>query len=426
MSAKIRIAIVMLSACVACYAIAGGFPWDRGATAKGNQWAQLRIFDEVLYHIAKDYVDEPDMERVRTGALRGLAEGLDPYSAYLTPAQVAGYKPADPGVAEVGGMALSKYSGYVYVVSVLKGSPAERSGIATGDVLEYIGKAPTRDMSLYDAEMLMTDPKSGPIEVKIVRAQQSGKITFTNGQVTIPPVEAKLQESGIGYIGVPTLSPGKAAEVKAAIEQLTAKGAKKLVLDLRGAALGSLEEGAKVANLFVDSGVLARKVGRGGSDAGSIEAVKEATIFRGPLTVLVDESTAGAGEVVAAAVLASRRGDVVGEKSFGAGVELGVFNLRDGGAMLITVAKYAPPQGKPFMEEGITPTVEVKQQQTAGDLVVPDDGEDTPEEPANPNAAGEPKPAPKPTPKAAPTEDLQLKKAVELLRGGAAAAAKAA
>jgi carboxyl-terminal processing protease len=365
------------------------------------------------------------MERVRTGALRGLADGLDPYSAYLTPAQVADFKPVEPGMREVGGMALSKYSGYVYVVSVMKGSPAERSGLATGDVLEYIGKAATRDMSLYDAEMLLTDPKSGPIEVKVVRSGQPGKITFTNGPVAVPAVEAKIQEAGIGYVGVPALNAGKAAEVKAAVEQLAAKGAKKIVLDLRGTALGSLEEGAKVANLFVESGVLARKVGRGGADAGSIEASKDAVAFRGPLTVLVDESTAGAGEVVAAAVLAAKRGDVVGEKSFGAGVELGVFNLRDGGAMLITVAKYAPPSGKPFMEEGITPTVEVKQQ-TAEVVLPEDDDEDTPEEPANPNAAGEPKPAPKPAPKAVPAEDLQLKKALELLRGGAATAAKAA
>jgi carboxyl-terminal processing protease len=423
MAAKIRIAIVMVSACVACYAIAGGFPWDRGATAKGNQWAQLRIFDEVLYHIAKDYVDEPDMERVRTGALRGLAEGLDPYSAYLTPAQVADFKPVEPGMREVGGMALSKYGGYVYVVSVLKGSPAERAGLATGDVLEYVGKAPSRDMSLYDAEMLLTDPKSGPIEIKIVRAGQSGKVTFTAGPVTVPPVEAKIAEIGIGYIGVPALTTGKAAEVKAAVEQLTAKGAKKLVLDLRGSALGTLEEGAAVANLFIDGGVLARKVGRGGADAGSVQAAKEATIYRGPLTVIIDESTAGAGEVVAAAMLASKRAEVVGEKSFGSGVELGMFNLRDGGAMLITVAKYAPPSGKPFMEESVTPTVEVKQQ--SAEVVVPEDDDDTGEE--APQANGTEKAAPKPAPKPTPAEDLQLKKAIEVLKGGApAAAAKAA
>jgi carboxyl-terminal processing protease len=416
MAAKIRIGIVVLSAFVACYAIAGGFPWDRGATAKGNQWAQLRIFDEVLYHINRDYVDEPDMERVRTGALRGLAEGLDPYSAYLTPAQATGYKPVEPGMHEVGGMALSKYGGYVYVVSVLEGSPADRAGIATGDVLEYIGKAPTRDMSLYDAEMLLTDKKNEPLEIKLVRSGQAGKVNFVNGQVTIPAVATRLEEGGIGFVDVPALTAGKAAEVRAAIEQLTAKGARKIVLDLRGSAIGTLEEGAAVANLFVDNGVLARKVGRGGADAGAVQAVKGAMIFSGPLTLLVDESTAGAAEVVASAVLAAKRGDVVGERSFGAGVELSLFSLRDGGAMLITTAKYAPAVGKPFVEEGVTPTVEVKQQ--AAEVVVPDEPDDE-EQPVDPNAA--PKEV-KPLPRPKPVEDLQLKKALELLRGNATAA----
>jgi carboxyl-terminal processing protease len=134
----------------------------------------------------------------------------------------------------------------------------------------------------------------------------------------------------------------------------------------------------------------------------------------------MDESTAGAGEVVAAAILANKRGDVVGERSYGAGVELGTFNLHDGGAMLITVAKYAPPTGKPFMEEGVTPTVEVKQQ---AEVVVPEDDSDSEEAP-QPNGA-EPKTAPKAAPK--PVEDLQLKKAIEILKTGApAAAAKAA
>lgn len=420
MSAKIRIAIVMPSAGVACYAIAGGFPWDRGATAKGNQWAQLRIFDEVLYHIARDYVDEPDMERVRTGALRGLADGLDPYSAYLTPAQVQDYKPIEPGIHEIAGMALSKYGGYVYVVSVLKGSPAEKSGVATGDILEYIGKAPTRDMSLYDAEMLLTDSKTPSVEVKIMRAGQSGKINFVGGSVTVPQVEARIEESGVGYIGVPALDKGKAAEIRAAIDQLTAKGAKKFVLDLRGSAIGSLEEGTAVADLFIDSGVLGRKIGRGGADAATFQATKTATVFRGPLTVLVDESTAGAAESVAASVLATKRGEVVGERTFGAGVELSLFNLRDGGAMLITTSKYAPPTGKPFMEEGVTPSVEVKQQ--TAEVVVPEGDDDEADDEDQPNNATEQKPAPK----AQPSEDLQLKKALEVLRSGAAATAKAA
>ncbi|MBK6313326.1 MAG: hypothetical protein IPF53_03165 [Blastocatellia bacterium] len=418
MSAKIRIAIVMLSAGVAFYAIAGGFPWDRGATAKGNQWAQLRIFDEVLYRISKDYVDEPDMERVRTGALRGLADGLDAYSAYLTPAQVAGYVPVEHGVHAVGGMALSRYGGYVYVVSCWKGSPADRSGIATGDIIEYIGKAPTRDMSLYDAEMLLTDVSNGPHDVKLFRAGQSFTVTFTNGPVVAPPVESKMLEPGVGYLNVLALTSGRAVEVRGAIDQLTAKGMKRLVLDLRGCATGTMEEGASVANIFVESGVLGRKIGRGGAEGAAIEAQASLVAFRGPLTVLVDPSSAGAAEVIASAVATSKRGDVVGERTFGAGVELELFKLRDGGAMLITVAKYAPASGKPFIDEGVMPTVEVKR--AVPEIVVPEDQDE--DEPATP----EDKPVVKPAPKPAATEDVQLKKALEILKGVDAAAARAA
>lgn len=422
MSAKVRIGIVMLSACVAFYAIAGGFPWDRGATAKGNQWAQLRIFDEVLYRITRDYVDEPDMERVRIGALRGLAEGLDPYSAYLTPAQVEAYRPVESGLHAVSGMALSKYSGYVYVVSVVDGSPAARAGISGGDIIEYIGKAPTRDMSLYDAEMLLSDATK-PVEMKVFRSGQSATINFKPGESAVPAVEAKILETGIGYIRVPALTSGKAGEVKAAVEQLTSKGARKLVLDLRGTALGSIEEGAAVADLFVNEGVLARKIGRGGAEAGSISATPSATVYTGPVSVIVDTSTAGAGEVVASSLAAAKRGEIVGERTFGAGVELGLFRLRDGGAMLITVAKFAPSAGKPFVEEGITPTIEVKQK--AAEVVVPEDEEEEPtEEPETPET--EQKQALKPVPKPAPADDLQLKKAVEVLKTGAAAAPKAA
>lgn len=417
MSAKFRIAIVMLSAGIAFYAIVGGFPWDRGATAKGNQWAQLRIFDEVLYRIVKDYVDEPDMERVRTGALRGLAEGLDPYSAYLTPMQVAEYKPVGPGMHEVGGMALSKYSGYLYVVAVAKNTPAERAGIVTGDIIEYIDKAPTRDISLYDAEMLLTATTT-PVDLKIFRSGRSGKIQYTTGPEAIPAVDARMMEPGIGYVHVPTLAAGKAAEVKSAVEQLASKGANKIVLDLRGCATGSFEEGAAVADLFIDSGVLGRKIGRGGSDATVLQAKAETTVFKGQISAIIDFSTAGAGEVVASAILANKRGEVVGEKSFGAGVEVDLFRLRDGGAMLLTVAKFAPAEGKAFLEEPVTPTLAVEQPKP--EISVPDDDDDA--QPDDEQNQADQKPLPKP----GAVDDLQLKKAVDVLRGGAASAAKAA
>jgi carboxyl-terminal processing protease len=424
MSGKTRIVVVMLSAALAFYAIVGGFLFDRSATAKGNQWAQLRIFDEVLRRVALDYVDEPDMERVRTGALRGLAEGLDPYSAYLTPQQVAEFHPIEPGLQDVGGMTLSKVGGYLYIVSVIKGSPAEQAGIMSGDFVEYVGKVATQGISLYDAEMLVGSKQA--VDLKIVRRGQPMTIAFTSGEVVQPAVESKMLEPGIGYIAIPTLSEGRAGQVKTAIDQLVAKGAKRLVVDLRGCAFGKLEEGTAVADLFLDSGVLARKLGHNNQQTASISAKNEDTVFRGPVNVLVDRTSAGASEVVAAALAANKRGDVVGDKTFGAGVELGLFKLRDGGALLITTAQYAPPAGKPFMEEPVTPSVLVAKA-GAGEITAPEDDED--EEPAEDADAQAPKVAPKPAPKPQPpAEDVQLKKALEVLKaaGEAAGAARAA
>jgi carboxyl-terminal processing protease len=423
MSGKTRIVVVMLSAALAFYAIVGGFLFDRSATAKGNQWAQLRIFDEVLHRVAQDYVDEPDMERVRTGALRGLAEGLDPYSAYLTPQQVAEFHPVEPGLQDVGGMTLSKVGGYLYIVSVLKGSPAEQAGIMSGDFVEYVGKVATQGISLYDAEMLVGTKQ--PVELKVVRRGQPMTITFTSGEATQPAIDAKILEPGVGYVSVPSLPDGRAAQVKAAFDQLAAKGAKKFVLDLRGCAFGKLEEGTAVADLFIDSGVLARKLGHNNQQTASVSAKAEDTVYRGPLSVLVDRTTAGAGEVIAAALTASKRGDIVGDKTFGAGVELGLFKLRDGGALLITTAQYAPPTGKPFTEEPITPSVLVAKA-GATEITAPEESD---EEEAGEADANAPKPQAKPTPKPQPpAEDVQLKKAVEVLKsaGEAAGAARAA
>jgi carboxyl-terminal processing protease len=223
-------------------------------------------------------------------------------------------------------------------------------------------------------------------------------------------------EPGIGYVKLSSLPAGRAAEAREAINQLTAKGVKRLVLDLRGAALGSLEEGAAVADLFIDEGVVARKVGRGGVDAALIKASREATVFRGPLSVLVDYSTAGGAEVTAAALLQSGRGVLVGAKTFGAGVELGMFPLRDGGALLLTVARFADPQGRPFVVEPVAPTNLVER--AAAELVVPDEDDDGDAE----DAAVEDL-APKQTP---PEDDVQLKKAVELLKASEFPAARAA
>ena len=402
---KTKIAILVFSTVIAFYAIAGSILSGQGGAR--SQYGQLQIFDEVLSHIIRDYVEQPDLDKVRIGSLRGLAEGLDPYSAYLTPEQVKQYNPK-MNRAETG-LIVSKVGGYAYVVSVLKGTPADEAGIRAGDFIEYVGKVPSRDLSLYDIEQLMNGDAGATVELRILHQGQSRKVALARAKFNQPAIESRIEEAGIGYIKVTTLAEGKADEIKTQLSELTSKGAQKIVLDLRGAANGKLQEGVKVANYFVGAGTLARTLGKGEKETQKFDADPNKVVFTGPLVVVIDRSTSGPAEVIAAAVRDQKRGEVVGDKTFGSGSEQQLFSLSDGGALLLTTAKYAPGAGKAFMEEPITPTVKVERLAEA-EVVLPDTDEDTDED--KPEQQAQPIP-PKP---AQPVEDVQLKKALEIIR----------
>jgi carboxyl-terminal processing protease len=407
---KTKIAIVVFSTVIAFYAIVGSFMSKSGqVVARGSQYGQLQIFDEVLSHIIRDYVEQPDLEKVRIGSLRGLAEGLDPYSAYLTPEQVKQYDPK-ANRAETG-MILSKVGGYAYILSVVKGSPAEQVGIKPGDFIEYVGKVPSRDLSLYDIEQLMTGQPGTSVELRVLHQGQSRKVTVSRAKFALPAIESRIEEPGIGYLKITSMAEGKAADVKTQLNDLISKGAQKIVLDLRGAANGKIQEGVAVANLFIGSGTLARVLGKGDKETQTFAADAAKVVFNGPLAVVVDRSTAGPAEIVAAAVRDQKRGELVGERSFGAGSEQQLFSLSDGGALLLTTAKYAPATGKSFMEEPVNPTIKVDRP-VETEVILPEGDDD--EEGAEKPEQQQPQVAP-PKP-AQPVEDVQLKKAFEVIK----------
>jgi len=408
---KTKIAIVVFSTIIAFYAIVGSYMSKSGqVVARGSQYGQLQIFDEVLSHIIRDYVDQPDLEKVRIGSLRGLAEGLDPYSAYLTPEQVKQYDPK-ASRAETG-LLLSKVGGYAYTVAVLKGSPAEQAGIRSGDFIEYVGKVPSRDLSLYDIEQLLSGQPGTSAEVRILHQGQSRKVSLPRAKIAQPAIETRIEEPGVGYMRITTLADGKAAEVKTALNDLITKGAQKLVLDLRGTANGKLQEGVAVANLFTGSGTIARVLGKGDKETETFAADPGKVVFNGPLTVVIDRSTSGPAEAIAAAIRDQKRGELVGERTFGSGSDQQLFRLSDEGALLITTAKYAPATGKAFMEEPINPTVKVDRPVEA-EVILPDGDDDDDAEDNKPDQQQPQVTPPKPAP---PVEDVQLKKAFEIVK----------
>ncbi|MFQ3580652.1 PDZ domain-containing protein [Chloracidobacterium validum] len=415
MSFKAKLALLALSTMLALYAVVGGLLARRtSAVAKGNPYVQLKIFNEVVKRIANDYVDEPDLGKVRIGALRGLADGLDPYCAYLSPEQATRFKPETMAAVPFG-MVVSKYAGFAYVVAVVPGSPAAQAGVKTGDFIEYVNTVATRDVSLYEImDLLVNVPDGRPVEVTVLRPglSKGEKHTLKAGPFQ-SVVESRMESPDTGYIKVGLLTKGKAEQVAAAIRQLQQRGAQKLLLDLRESAHGELAEGVALASMFVSSGVVARTLGAGNAVT-TVMVQPGATMFNGKVIVLTDRSTAGPAEVIAAAIRDNQRGEIVGEKTFGAGSQQALFPLRDGSALLLTTLRYAPATGKSFMEEPVKPSVEVKVASVEPSL--PDIDADAPSPAETPE---EPK---KVTP---PSEDTILKRALELLKGEAKQAHRA-
>lgn len=421
MTFRSKFALILLSATLALYTVVGGWISTRAQQPANDPNAQLRIFESVLQHIQNDYVDEPNMEKVRAGALRGLAYGLDPYSTYLTPDQVREYN-ENKRDSQVGiGAELSQVASYLYVIAPTKGSPADQAGIRAGDIIEYIDGKATRDISLYDAKQLLNGPSNSEVKLRILRANSRPlTLTVKRGTFRAPAAEARLEPGRIGVLRINSFSEGEAVDARARLQDLIKQGAQKLVIDLRGTAGGSITEAVAVANLFIKEGMIAQTTGREGKTLKTFTADSKAAIFAGPIVALIDTGTAGAAEVLASALLERNRGQIVGEKSFGAGAEQQLFTLRGGDGLLLTTVKWATASGKPFLGEdrahsGVTPSVEVKRPEVAVD---PEDLTGNEEDPVGKpeNPAEKRDVAPEPNVPKLNAEDMQLKKALELLR----------
>ena len=428
MSFRGKMFVLSLSAVIAAYATIGGIFSTRAQQPINDAGAQLRILEAVLQHIQNDYVDVPDMDKARLGALRGMTGALDPYSSYLTPEQVKEYE-AGKLSGKVGiGAEYSQVSLYLYIVSVTKGGPADKAGIKAGDVVEYIDNKATRDISLYDARQMLQGDAGSTVALRVLRSGEKPQtLKVTRGAFKTPSAESRVEAGKIGVIKVYSLEDGEAADIKTHVQNLQKQGVQKIILDLRGVAAGTLNEAAEVANLFIKDGELAKVVGRESKVTRTYTADPAKFVFDGKLNVLIDLGTAGAAEAIASAVMDRKRGDVVGERSFGAGTEQQLFKMRGGDAYLLTVAKWASPTGTPFLGEertntGVKPTVEVKRPDTPEPLEVDEmiDQQDKQNQDPQPGATPAPTPAPKPKP--VTQEDLQLKKALELMQDKAVGA----
>jgi len=372
----------------------------RASGTNDGPYAQLQVYSEVLSRVEREYVDEPNIPQVTNGALHGLLEALDSSSSYLSPAEYKEFQ-ARSGERRGGiGAAVSKRFGYADVVSIIPGGAAEKAGIQNYDIIEAIEGKSTHEMSPVEINSLLAGDPGSTVTVSVVRARKAEpqKVVITRDVFSNPAASSKVVDAGIGYIKVDWFTKGKSTEVANLIRSLQKSGAAKLILDLRNSADGDPAEGIATANLFLDHGTITYLQGQKyPKQAFTAEADKAITKL--PVVVLVNRGTAGPAEIVAAAILENARGDVLGDKTFGAGSIQKMIPLQDSSALNLTVAKYYSPQGKAIQDSAVTPNILVAGEE---EVTLPDEDES-----ATPATDQEPKKTP---------QDEQLKKAIEVVK----------
>jgi carboxyl-terminal processing protease len=331
------------------------------ATGQDGAYRQINVYSEVLRHIQTDYVTDPNIPAVTNGALRGLLESLDADSSYLSPEDYKLYKAAGSGVGKAqAGINVSKRYGYATVVSVVPGGPADKAGLVDGDILEAIEGQDTRDISLAMIRLMLEGAPGSTLTVGVVRSSRNepDKISMTRSLQAPPPVaEALYENASILYLKPEVLDHDHVSEVETKLKGMQKAGNKKVLLDLRDAAAGDMAEAVRLSNFLLKSGTIATLEGQKfpkqvftADPAKTIQATA-------PVVVLVNRGTAGPAELVAAALLDNKRADVVGERTFGEGTQQKTFDLADGAALILSVAKYESPDGKKLQDDGVTPNV---------------------------------------------------------------------
>jgi carboxyl-terminal processing protease len=349
---------VVIFAALAVGYIFGEFGWFgvRAGDEQSAAYSQMRVYAEVLRKIQNYYVTDPNIPEVTNGALHGLLDSLDPDSSYLSAAEYKIYKerPATDN-AQVG-VTVSKRFGYATIVNVLPGSPAEREHLRDGDVIDLIEGQSTHDLPLALVRFMLEGKSGSTVTITVVRPfkPDPDKITLTRSVLATPALGEQLYENAtILYLKPGALTAARVDDLAARIKG-AGKG-RKILLDLRDTTGSDPKQGLRLANFFVKQGNLASLEGQK-FPVQTFTADPSLCLTDAPVVVLVNRGTYGAPELTAAAIEGLKRGDVVGERTFGEGSVQKTIDLPDGGALMLTIAKYEGPGGKKIEDEAVTPT----------------------------------------------------------------------
>lgn len=315
------------------------------------------------YDTIKDnYYEEIDEEKLVDGAINGMIKSLDdPYSAYMDKKEASSFHESISSSFEGIGAEIQEQDGQIMVVSPIKGSPAEKAGVKPNDIILSVDGKSVEGLSSSEAVLKIRGEKGTKVDLSISRAGESEPIELTIKRDTIPieTVYAEMLDDGVAKIQVTSFSEHTVQELNTALEEMSKKNMKGLVLDLRGNPGGLLDQAIEMASLFIPNGEVVLQVEE---RSGKKEVYKSENDgeLKIPVVVLIDDGSASASEIVAAAVSESADIPLIGVKSFGKGTVQTAQDFKDGSNFKYTAAKWLTPEGNWIHKKGIKPDITVK------------------------------------------------------------------
>lgn len=330
--------------------------------AKGLPLDQLRNFSDIFSRIKSDYVEDVEDKVLLEHAIRGMLSGLDPHSTYLNPDEYNELRIGTSG--EFGGLGIQvgMEDGFVKVISPIDDTPAFKAGLQAGDLIIRLDDKTVKGLTLNDAVKIMRGKPGTDIELTVVREGEDKPLSFvvTRDIIKVKSVKNRLLDPGYGYIRISNFQSRTAPQLLEAINSLKEENKadlKGLVLDLRNNPGGVLNAAAEVTDLFIDKGKLVYTEGRIDNSHYEYNAKPGDVLDGAPVVVLINGGSASASEIVAGALQDHKRAVVMGSKSFGKGSVQTIQELRSGGAVKITTARYFTPKGRSIQGAGITPDI---------------------------------------------------------------------
>ena len=364
MTSRTRLLVLAVSTPVIVFAIVGGFLGQ--AMTREETYQHLRVFEDVVSLVLTNYVEEVDVEDAMRGAMNGLADGLDPDSAFLAPHVVTLLESGAPAGPAGVGLELSRQAYYLRVVAARADSPAAEAGILPGDLIRTIDNRPTRDMSILEGARLLRGEQGTMVSMLVIRnsAAEPHLVELVRETNRTPTLSTRMADAGTGYLRLAAFSSDTPAAVEDGLAGLTASGATQFIVDLRGTSRGDLDDGLATARLFVGAGTLGHRESRGVEAEPIVAAVGDGAIAA-PVVLLVDLGTGGPAEVFAAALRDNDRATLVGQRTLGSAARQRLVRLPDGSGLWLSYMHYLSPESEPIHQTGLAPDVPVAREAVA-------------------------------------------------------------